>query len=77
MEKTGKTKESALVHLLDMIYVPSSVLRWTHKKHLAGELEPKPEYKDSKVAAVSAYGAATCLEAMRLCVYYELFNFVK
>lgn len=60
------------LELLDILYVPSSLLRLTHRKVQNGELQPKEEYKDSKFTKALPYIMASYLEVARLGGYYLL-----
>jgi hypothetical protein len=77
MEAQPRTQESASLKLLDLLYVPTSLLRLTHRKVQEGAWgQPREEYKDSKFAKefgrVAPYVMASMWEGARLYGYYNL-----
>jgi hypothetical protein len=77
MEAQSKTRKSPSLELLDFIYVPSSLLRLTHRKVKEGAWgQPIEKYKDSRFAKefgrVAPYVMASMWEGARLYGYYQL-----
>lgn len=74
MESTNQ--ESHLENLLDLVFVPSSILRLAHEKSRRGEFKPREEYKDSKLAKIITkvfpYILASAWEGARLYAYYKI-----
>ena len=66
---------SALVEIVDILYVPGSLLRFAHKKRMEGVFNI-PDDQESAfqrgLAKTYPYLQATCLEGLRLYTYYYI-----
>jgi hypothetical protein len=76
MEAQSRTRTASL-ELLDFLYVPTSLLRLTHRKVQEGAWgQPREEYEDSrfasKFAKVAPYIGASMWEGARLYGYFKL-----
>ena len=78
MESTLNSKQdtSTLIELIDILFVPSSFLRFAHKKRLEGIFQPKEKFENSKFTQIFSkiypYLSASFLEGFRLYGYYKL-----
>ena len=73
---TANLDRPALEELADLLFVPSSFLRFAHTKSKEGVFQLKEQYKDSRFLQtylkVYPYLSATFLEGFRLYGYYKL-----
>ena len=77
MEIQSRAIKSPSLELLDLIYVPTSLLRLAHRKVQEGAWgQPGEEYKDSRFAKefarVAPYIGASFWESARVYGYYQL-----
>ena len=73
--------DELLIELLDLIYIPSSMLRFAHKRKKLGDFKPKDKYKNSRFWQVECeiypYLSTSFLEVFRLYGYYQIYSLIK
>jgi len=67
--------KSALANLLDLIFVPTSFMRFSHRKVSEGYFKPLSNSK-SEFLQVLPYTSAALWEAGRLYGYYEIAEYL-
>lgn len=65
--------KSELLRILDILFVPSSLLRYVIKKDLQGKAFPKPENKEQQIrnyqARIITYFSVAMFETARIATY--------